>query len=102
MVGREVELTVDRGESTPGAQVLEVKDLHVKDDRGHETVRGVTINVRADLIDLANRRVLLQPVAAVEPGEALLHDQRLAVVVDRALRERRVPPPKWRCRCAAN
>ena len=47
MVGREVELTVDRGVSTPGAVVLEVTDLHVKDDRGHETVRGVSLTVRA-------------------------------------------------------
>ena len=27
-------LTVDRGESHPGADVLEIKDLHVKDERG--------------------------------------------------------------------
>ncbi|HEY5489046.1 MAG TPA: ABC transporter ATP-binding protein, partial [Candidatus Limnocylindrales bacterium] len=47
MVGREVELTVDRGVSKPGAGVLQLTDLHVKDDRGHETVRGVTLNVRA-------------------------------------------------------
>ncbi len=47
MVGREVLLTVDRGKSTPAGQVLEVADLHVKDDRGHETVRGVSLNVRA-------------------------------------------------------
>src|SRR4051794_34896891 len=47
MVGREVVLTVDRGESTPGAAVLEISDLHVKDDRGHETVRGVSLEVRA-------------------------------------------------------
>ncbi len=47
MVGREVTLTVDRGESTPGAQVLELKDLHVKDDRGQEVVRGVSLEIRA-------------------------------------------------------
>ena len=47
MVGREVELTVDRGDSKPGGVVLQIADLHVKDDRGHETVRGVSLNVRA-------------------------------------------------------
>jgi simple sugar transport system ATP-binding protein len=47
MVGREVLLTVDRGESSPGAAMLEVKDLRVKDDRGHEAVRGVSLAVRA-------------------------------------------------------
>jgi general nucleoside transport system ATP-binding protein len=46
MVGREVQLTVDRGESTPGEVVLRVRDLRVKDDRGHEVVRGVSLDVR--------------------------------------------------------
>ena len=27
--------------------MLEVQDLHVRDDRGHETVRGVSLEVRA-------------------------------------------------------
>jgi general nucleoside transport system ATP-binding protein len=47
MVGREVVLTVDRGESKPAGEVLEIKDLRVKDDRGREVVRGVSLNVRA-------------------------------------------------------
>ena len=46
MVGREVQLTVDRGKSTPGATVLEVKGLTVKDDRGQQTVTGVDFEVR--------------------------------------------------------
>ena len=47
MVGREVQLVVDRGESNPAGPVLEVTDLQARDDRGHETVRGVTFDVRA-------------------------------------------------------
>ena len=47
MVGREVQLTVDRGESHPGAAMLVVDDLRVKDDRGHEVVHGVSFEVRA-------------------------------------------------------
>jgi len=47
MVGREVVLTVDRGESKPGASRLQIDDLHIKDDRGHETVRGISLEVRA-------------------------------------------------------
>jgi ABC-type uncharacterized transport system ATPase subunit len=47
MVGRDVQLTVDRGESHPGEPLLAVDGLHVKDDRGHEAVRGVTFSVRA-------------------------------------------------------
>jgi len=47
MVGREVMLSVDRGESHPGAVVLAIDDLRVKDDRGREVVRGVSLQVRA-------------------------------------------------------
>jgi simple sugar transport system ATP-binding protein len=50
MVGREVRLTVDRGESHPRGPVLQVEDLHVTDDRGHETVKGVSFEVRAGAI----------------------------------------------------
>jgi general nucleoside transport system ATP-binding protein len=47
MVGREVQLTVDRGESHPGGPMLSVANLHVKDDRGHEVVHGLDFEVRA-------------------------------------------------------
>ncbi|MBA2488181.1 MAG: ABC transporter ATP-binding protein [Chloroflexi bacterium] len=47
MVGREVQLVVDRGESHPTEPILEVQGIHAKDDRGHETVRGVALTVRA-------------------------------------------------------
>ena len=47
MVGREVQLTVDRGESHPANETLGVDNLHAKDDRGHEVVHGVSFEVRA-------------------------------------------------------
>jgi simple sugar transport system ATP-binding protein len=47
MVGRDVQLVVDRGESHPGEVRLEVHDLRVKDDRGVEAVRGVSFQIRA-------------------------------------------------------
>ena len=47
MVGREVQLTVDLGDSHPAGVVLEVKGLEVRDDRGQPTVRGVDLEVRA-------------------------------------------------------
>ena len=47
MVGRNVQLVVDRGESHPGEPALTVSDLRVMDDRGHESVKGVTFQVRA-------------------------------------------------------
>jgi general nucleoside transport system ATP-binding protein len=47
MVGRNVSLVVDRGESSPGEPMLRVANLHVNDDRGHEVVRDVSFEIRA-------------------------------------------------------
>jgi ABC-type uncharacterized transport system ATPase subunit len=47
MVGREVQLTVDRGESKPGDVMLHVAGVRVADDRGNEMVRGVDLDVRS-------------------------------------------------------
>jgi ABC-type uncharacterized transport system ATPase subunit len=47
MVGRGVQLTVDRGDSHPGAAALEVRGLRVRDDRGSEVVRGVDLEIRS-------------------------------------------------------
>jgi simple sugar transport system ATP-binding protein len=46
MVGREVQLTVDRGESHPAKAELVVEHLRVNDDRGHEAVSHVSLEVR--------------------------------------------------------
>jgi simple sugar transport system ATP-binding protein len=47
MVGRDVELTVHRGPAEPKEVVLELEDVHVRDDRLEMAVRGVTLDVRA-------------------------------------------------------
>jgi general nucleoside transport system ATP-binding protein len=47
MVGREVMLVVDRGESHPAGTTLRVQDLRVRDDRNTEVVRGVSFEIRA-------------------------------------------------------
>jgi general nucleoside transport system ATP-binding protein len=47
MVGRDVQLVVDRGESHPADVRLEVAGLRVNDDRGTEVVRGVDFEIRA-------------------------------------------------------
>jgi simple sugar transport system ATP-binding protein len=47
MVGREVQLVVDRGESHPGEPVLNVDQLTVQNDRGREVVHEVDFDVRA-------------------------------------------------------
>ncbi|HEY4236276.1 MAG TPA: ABC transporter ATP-binding protein [Gaiellaceae bacterium] len=47
MVGREVLLRVEKAPATPGDVLLEVRDLHVSDERGIEKVRGISFDVRA-------------------------------------------------------
>jgi ABC-type uncharacterized transport system ATPase subunit len=47
MVGREVLLRVEKTPANPGDVLLRVEDLHVRDDRGLEAVRGVAFDVRA-------------------------------------------------------
>lgn len=47
MVGRDVELTVARGPSTPGEVVLSLKDVFIMDDRYQTAVKGVSLDVRA-------------------------------------------------------
>lgn len=47
MVGRPVDLVVDRDAAQPQAPVLTVKDLVVLDDREHRAVNGVSFEVRA-------------------------------------------------------
>lgn len=46
MVGREVSLVVDRGDSNPGEVALRVQGLTVDDDRGREVVHGLDLEVR--------------------------------------------------------
>ncbi len=47
MVGREVLFSLERKALAPGGVVLEVRDLAVDGDRGHEAVKGVSLQVRA-------------------------------------------------------
>ena len=47
MVGRDVLLRVAKGAATPGETLLRVEDLHVRDDRNLEQVRGVSFDVHA-------------------------------------------------------
>ncbi|SMY06044.1 ABC transporter ATP-binding protein [Flavimaricola marinus] len=47
MVGRKVLLRVEKKPATPGAMVLDVRDLNVTDDKGVHRLKGVSFNVRA-------------------------------------------------------
>ncbi len=47
MVGRDVELKVVKGPATPGDVVLSLKDVFIRDDRGHMAAKGISLEVRA-------------------------------------------------------
>ncbi len=47
MVGRDVQLVVDREQATPGEATLEVSNLIVRDERGHLAVNHLDLEVRA-------------------------------------------------------
>jgi len=47
MVGRPVQLTVEKKPATPGETVLEVSDLVVRDERGHAAINHLALSVRA-------------------------------------------------------
>ena len=54
MVGRDVLLEVAKTAHEPGETILEVRDLHVADDRGLPAVRGLSLQVRAgEIVGLA-------------------------------------------------
>jgi general nucleoside transport system ATP-binding protein len=54
MVGRDVLLRVDKAAPKTGDVLLDVRDLHVHDDRGLEAVRGVSFSVKAgEIVALA-------------------------------------------------
>lgn len=47
MVGRKVLLQIDKSPAKPGALVLEVENLRVRDDKGVERLKGISLEVRA-------------------------------------------------------
>ena len=54
MVGHHVNLQVDKTPAQPGETIFEIRDLHVKDERGIETVKGLDLSVRkGEIVGLA-------------------------------------------------
>jgi ABC-type uncharacterized transport system ATPase subunit len=69
MVGREVDLTVEKSPSKAGEALLEVKNLSVLDDRGHVAVDGVDFSVhRGEIFAIAG----VQGNGQTELAEAIL------------------------------
>jgi general nucleoside transport system ATP-binding protein len=76
MVGRDVLLRVEKEAGKPGEPVLEVEDLHVRDERGLEAVKGVSLEVRGgEVVAIAGvdgngQLELVQAIAGVRPPES--------------------------------
>jgi general nucleoside transport system ATP-binding protein len=87
MVGREVLLQVEKPEHKPGEPLLQVRDLHVADDRGLPAVRGLSLEVRAgEIVGLAGvdangQSELIEAIVGLRQptaGDVILDGQNLA------------------------
>jgi simple sugar transport system ATP-binding protein len=76
MVGRKVILQVDKDEAHPGADVLRVEQLQVKDDRNHMVVDGVDLALRAgEIVGIAGvqgngQTELVEALTGLRPAAA--------------------------------
>lgn len=75
MVGRNVEFVVDKKKLTPGEVVLEVKDLHGKDYRDIEILKGLDLKVRkGEIVGIAGidgngQTELVEIITGLRKGE---------------------------------
>jgi ABC-type uncharacterized transport system ATPase subunit len=70
MVGREVNLRADKSNQKSGGAILQVEELHVKDETGHEKVRGLSLKVHAgEILGIAG----VDGNGQSELAEAILH-----------------------------
>ncbi len=76
MVGRDVELKVVKGPASPGDVMLTIKDLHVRDDRDHMAVKGVSLEIRAgEIVALAGvqgngQTELVEAIVGLRPADS--------------------------------
>jgi simple sugar transport system ATP-binding protein len=76
VVGRDVMLAVDKTPAKPRAALLEVQDLHVRDDRELEQVSGLSLSVRGgEIVALAGvdgngQRELVEAITGLRAPES--------------------------------
>src|ERR1700691_2167092 len=70
MVGREVNLRADKSNRKSGGPILQIEGLRVRDESGHEKIRGLSLEVRAgEILGVAGVDGNVQS----ELAEAILH-----------------------------
>lgn len=88
MVGRRVLLRVEKGEPNPGQTKLSVDELTVRDSRGIDMVKNVSLNVRAgEIVGIAGvagngQSHLIEAIAGIRSaisGSVFLNDEPIGV-----------------------
>jgi len=74
MVGREVNLHAEKLQQKPGGPILQIEDLHVLDESGHEKVRGLSLAVHGgEILGIAG----VDGNGQSELAEAAMHLRRI-------------------------
>ena len=87
MVGRKVSFDVEKGPANPGENVLEIKDLYVKDQRGLSALNGLSLHLRrGEILGIAGvdgngQQELVEAITGlrkVESGQILLDGKEIS------------------------
>ncbi|MCI0131380.1 MULTISPECIES: ABC transporter ATP-binding protein [Enterococcaceae] len=96
MVGRSVSFKTEKEPSNPKEVILSVKDLHVKDNRGLEAIKGLDLDVRAgEVVGIAGidgngQTELIQAITGlkkIESGKVMLRDKDITNLKPRQITE---------------
>lgn len=99
MVGRSVSFKTEKEPSNPKEVILSVKDLHVKDNRGLEAIKGLDLDVRAgEVVGIAGidgngQTELIQAITGlkkIESGKVMLRDKDITNLKPRQITESNV------------
>ncbi len=76
MVGREVNLRADKSKQKPGGPILQIEDLHVRDESGQEKVRGLSLRSTCRRNPGHCRRRWQRPIRTCRSGHAPAQDRK--------------------------
>ncbi|WP_270279736.1 ABC transporter ATP-binding protein [Vagococcus bubulae] len=96
MVGRSVSFKTEKEVADPKEVILSVQDLHVKDNRGLEAIKGLDLDVRAgEVVGIAGidgngQTELIQAITGlkkIESGKVMLRDKEITNLKPRQITE---------------